>query len=202
MNRLRVLLVDDDADLVRSWIRCLEIDYHVATAANLTEARARLGDATFDVVLIDQRLGPERGSDLLADLDPSVACVVVSGLFDEADEALVTGRADRTHAKGSPLWCLREAIDQAHERRNANLRVAIRTFVQAEGLSVNVIPFLEHMVRGLDYGEIAAAIGCAKGTVKNRARELLHKTRSRNRQELTTRILAVPTPVSEPRKSS
>lgn len=185
----RLLIVDDDPAIRASWRRNLGIFHHVAVAATLAEARARLASERYDVVVLDVRLRRERGTDLLDELDPSVAVLVVSGAFDDGDEAAIAGRAHATFAKGTPIWRLREAIDRAYERCHGNLDVALRRFANAFGLRASTLPFLDLVVRSLTYEQIAQELGCAPGTVKNRMRDLLHRTGCRDRADLAARIL-------------
>ncbi len=71
-RRFRVLIVDDDPDDVTMFQESLRDDeltqFDVETANTLEQARARLAAATFDVMLLDFKLGPARGTDLLFDV--------------------------------------------------------------------------------------------------------------------------------------
>jgi DNA-binding response OmpR family regulator len=80
----RVLVVDD-FDEIRILIRRVLTagGYDVDVAASLAQARD-LNPATYDAVLVDARLGPERGMDLVDELlsaDPAAAgrCLVITG---------------------------------------------------------------------------------------------------------------------------
>ncbi len=79
------ILVVDDVDHMRSLIRraLSASGYQVDVAATLAEAR-EMGLDSYDAVLVDANLGPERGMDLVEAMvskDPTAAarCVVITG---------------------------------------------------------------------------------------------------------------------------
>lgn len=80
----RVLVVDDAADMRLVMHRVLTSrGYRVDAVATLDEARA-MAPSEYDAVLIDMRLGPERGTTLITELvaaDPGLAsrCLLMSG---------------------------------------------------------------------------------------------------------------------------
>jgi len=82
--RKRVLVVDDAEDMRRLIHRILSAErYDVDVAATLAEARAR-NPGDYDAVVVDARLGHERGTDLVEDLrsvDPAAVrrCLVITG---------------------------------------------------------------------------------------------------------------------------
>ncbi len=62
----RVLLVDDDAALLRNYRWCLEdAGFHVVSAQNGEQARQRLAQNVFDMCFLDLMIGEESGLDLL-----------------------------------------------------------------------------------------------------------------------------------------
>jgi CheY-like chemotaxis protein len=80
----RVLVVDDAEDMRLLIRRILSAEgYDVDVAATLAEARAR-NPGDYDAVVVDARLGHERGTDLVEDLrsvDPAAVrrCLVITG---------------------------------------------------------------------------------------------------------------------------
>lgn len=80
----RVLVVDDEAEIRRLIGRVLSEDgYEVDVAANLAEAR-KMNPGRYAAVLVDARLGAERGMDLIDELraaGPAAAsrCLVITG---------------------------------------------------------------------------------------------------------------------------
>lgn len=90
----RVLVVDDDKDLVESIAELLEArHYQVAVAHNAAEALRELDRLSPQVALVDLRLGLENGLDVIINLrekKPELICIVVTANTDKAstEEAL------------------------------------------------------------------------------------------------------------------
>jgi CheY-like chemotaxis protein len=87
LDSRRVLLVDDAAD-IRVVIRrvLMSRGYRVDAVATLDEARA-MAPGEYDAILVDMRLGPERGTTLIAELmaaDPGLAsrCLLMGGSLE------------------------------------------------------------------------------------------------------------------------
>lgn len=113
-----VVLVVDDEPAIRLLCRVnLELEgYRVLEAPTLDEARRHLDSGDVGLVLLDMRIGMERGDALLDELQAlSIPVVVVTGSAD-VQEAEWAGRADAV--LGKPF-----AIDQ--------LLRAVRTLVRA-----------------------------------------------------------------------
>lgn len=99
MSALTVLVVDDDPSLRLLCRVNLELDGHrVLEAASLDGARAQLGDAAVDVILLDMRLGNEQGVELLDDLPDARPRVVLFTGTVEIEEPL-RRRVDAVLAK-------------------------------------------------------------------------------------------------------
>jgi two-component system response regulator RegA len=97
---VRLLLVDDNALLLRSLTRVLSrAGFDVVAHDTLADARAALrGDPTIAVVLTDLRLGTSSGLELIAiarERDPAPGVVVLSGVAspDDIAAALAAGAA-------------------------------------------------------------------------------------------------------------
>lgn len=76
------MLVVDDEPAIRLLCRVnLELEgYHVLEATTLDEARRQLADGTIAAVLLDMRIGTERGETLLGELrEAGVPVIVVTG---------------------------------------------------------------------------------------------------------------------------
>jgi len=76
------VLVVDDEPAIRLLCRVnLELEgYHVLEATSLGEARRLLSEGTIVAVLLDMRIGNERGETLLGELrDSGVPVIVVTG---------------------------------------------------------------------------------------------------------------------------
>ena len=91
-----VLLVDDE-DIIRDVLRrILRRDHEVVEAASIADARARLAERAFGVVLCDIRMGGDSGLELLREIlagGADIAVVMVTGVDDPAvaEEALALG---------------------------------------------------------------------------------------------------------------
>lgn len=82
--RARVLLLDDEENVRLSLSMLLEDEgYDIIEAASVPEARVALQQtAPFDVVILDRRVGSEKGTDLIPEIrraSPATAVIVLSG---------------------------------------------------------------------------------------------------------------------------
>jgi DNA-binding NtrC family response regulator len=96
-----VVLVVDDEPAIRLLVRVnLELEgYRVVEAATLDAARRGLDSGDVGLVLLDMRIGRERGDSLLDELHAlSIPVVVVTGSAD-VQEAEWAGRADAVLGK-------------------------------------------------------------------------------------------------------
>jgi DNA-binding NtrC family response regulator len=104
----RVLLVDDDPDVLESLADWLRHEHEVRVAHGVPQALAALAEGPPpDVVVTDYDMPPHSGEDLLS---------VVAALYPEACRVLYTGRrglsstAHQIVAKGCPPQQLSAAI--------------------------------------------------------------------------------------------
>jgi diguanylate cyclase (GGDEF)-like protein/PAS domain S-box-containing protein len=116
---LRILLVEDDLVDEMSFRRLVAregLPYQVVTATSVVQARHRLADEIFDVVITDYSLGDGTALDL-AGKAPRVPWIIVTGAGDEAVAvaALRAGAQDYIVKKGdgSHLKLLPFSIDAA-----------------------------------------------------------------------------------------
>jgi DNA-binding NtrC family response regulator len=99
-QRGTLLLVDDDRHVLASmadWLR--EQGYQTDTAAGLTEANAAIDRKTYDLMLVDIRLGNDDGFDVLAHCrqkQPAAAVIMITGYgtVEAAVEAIRLGAFD------------------------------------------------------------------------------------------------------------
>ena len=106
------MLVVDDEPAIRLLCRVnLELDgYRVVEATNLGEARRVLADETIAAVLLDMRIGNERGELLLGELrEAGVPVIVVTGSAD-VDAAAWAKHADAVLGKPFALDDLLRAV--------------------------------------------------------------------------------------------
>jgi NtrC-family two-component system response regulator AlgB len=99
-NQGRILLVDDESAILRTFRYCLEDEgYSVATANSAAQAEALLQRQVFDVCFLDLRLGEDNGLDVLAQMRiqaPWMRVVIVTAhsAVDTAVDAIQAGAAD------------------------------------------------------------------------------------------------------------
>ena len=96
----RILLVDDEAAILRTFRYCLEDEgYDVAGASSTAQAEALLQRQVFDLCFLDLRLGEDNGLDVLQQmrlLAPWMRVVIVTAhsAVDTAVDAIQAGAAD------------------------------------------------------------------------------------------------------------
>jgi putative two-component system response regulator len=123
---VRVLCVDDEAQVLRVMTRCLDSwGYQCAAASSVAEARERLEAEAYELVLCDVNMPGESGIDLLRSLSaqrPEVATVMVTGQDDPglAEMALDLGAYGYV-IKPVPANQLRISVANALRRRNLEL---------------------------------------------------------------------------------
>src|SRR5271157_4666166 len=95
-----VLIIDDEAAIRESLETLLELEgYGVESASTGEEGLARIGERSFDLVLLDLALPDRNGLDLLADLhaqDPGLSIIMVTayGTVENAVKAMQAGAAN------------------------------------------------------------------------------------------------------------
>ena len=96
----RILLVDDEAAILRTFRYCLEDEgYRVAAVSSAAQALAALQQQVFDLCFLDLRLGDDSGLDVLAQMRreaPWMRVVIVTAhsAVDTAVDAIQGGAAD------------------------------------------------------------------------------------------------------------
>jgi NtrC-family two-component system response regulator AlgB len=97
---LRVLIIDDEANIRTTLTMCLEADGHtVAACGSIHETYELIARRVFDLVLLDLRLGMDNGLDFLSTLraqNPWAQVVVITAYasIETAVEAMKRGAAD------------------------------------------------------------------------------------------------------------
>ena len=97
---LRILLVDDEPNIRKTMLICLEGEGHrVASASNRRDAAVAASRQYFDMAFVDIRLGNDSGLDLIPELlaqNPGMKIVVITAYasIDTAVEAIKRGAQD------------------------------------------------------------------------------------------------------------
>ena len=136
-GRGRILLVDDDPDLLSSLTDLLQpAGYEVAVANGIESARRVAAEFEPDVALLDIKLGPDSGIDLIATLKrqrPDLAFLIMTGHADTefAVRALREGAEDFLSKPVDPPSLLRALSrcrrHQKLERENREVVIALKT---------------------------------------------------------------------------
>ncbi|MDH4655768.1 sigma-54-dependent response regulator transcription factor AlgB [Pseudomonas sp. JS3066] len=122
-NQGRILLVDDEAAILRTFRYCLEDEgYSVATAASAAQAETILQRQVFDLCFLDLRLGEDSGLDVLAQMRvqaPWMRVVIVTAhsAVDTAVDAMQAGAADYLVKPCSPDQLRMAAAKQLEVRQ-------------------------------------------------------------------------------------
>ncbi|MEH6492864.1 sigma-54-dependent response regulator transcription factor AlgB [Halopseudomonas sp.] len=121
----RILLVDDEPAILRTFRYCLEDEgYQVATAASAMQAESVLQSQVFDLCFLDLRLGEDNGLDVMAKMRviaPWMRVVIVTAhsAVDTAVDAMQSGAADYLVKPCSPDQLRMAAIKQLEMREMA-----------------------------------------------------------------------------------
>ena len=130
MSATNVLLIDDDARLLRSLSRDLsEAGYDVTTTISAIEASAALMQQNYDVVVCDHNMHGESGVSFLASMKhkyPDVGRILLSGGINRQKRDEVVMRDVCHHVLCKPCdvaeidACIQDAIQTVHNPVDAH----------------------------------------------------------------------------------
>lgn len=121
----RILLVDDEPAILRTFRYCMEDEgYQVSTASSAAQADALLLRQVFDVCFLDLRLGNDDGMEVLAHMRVQapwmrVVMITAHSAIDSAVDAIQAGAADYLVKPCSPDQLRLAASKQLEARRMA-----------------------------------------------------------------------------------
>ncbi|MBV5753213.1 sigma-54-dependent response regulator transcription factor AlgB [Pseudomonas aeruginosa] len=135
----RILLVDDESAILRTFRYCLEDEgYSVATASSAPQAEALLQRQVFDLCFLDLRLGEDNGLDVLAQMRvqaPWMRVVIVTAhsAVDTAVDAMQAGAVDYPVKPCSPDQLRLAAAKQLEVRQLTARLEALEDEVRRQG---------------------------------------------------------------------
>jgi two-component system response regulator PilR (NtrC family) len=191
-----ILVVDDEADLRELLdISIRRMGHDVVLAGSLTEARARLAERRFSLVLTDMRLGDGMGMDIVRQLSSApervpVAVITAYGSADNAVDALKAGAFDYI-AKPVSLDQLRSLVRnalgrQSRETGEAGGEAAGTPATETVDRAVNLLPGYSAAIQEVrrSLGRLARSmapvvISGESGSGKERAARAIHAISAR-----------------------
>src|SRR5215468_97619 len=163
-----VLIIDDESEIRESLQTLLELEgYEVETAATGQQGLHRMGQRTFDLILLDLALPDRNGLDILADLhaqDPSLSVIMITayGTVENAVKAMQSGAANfvqKPWDNEKLLADVRAAIARHKaEEENIQLKRALKQRYNFE----HIIGKSEPMLRIFD---LVAQVAATRSTV-------------------------------------
>lgn len=208
MNRKRLLVVDDEPNLLRAVAASLRAEgYEVTTARNGREALLRVAESLPDLVVSDIRMPGMDGYQLARQLRASARTALVPVVFLTAKDEL----ADRVEGFRSgvdayvtkpfepdELLAVIAGILSRVERTHAEIARLVGSaeaseapaFVRDEDLTEAEERIALAVARGLSNKEIAAEFGISVRTVENHISHILDKKGFSNRVEIARHVLA------------
>src|SRR5271154_1433596 len=163
-----VLIIDDEAAIRESLETLLELEgYGVVSAASGEEGLARIGEQSFDLVLLDLALPDRNGLDLLADIhaqDPGLSIIMVTayGTVENAVKAMQAGAANfvqKPWDNEKLLAYVRAAVARHRaEEENVQLKRALKQRYNFE----NIVGKSEPMLKIFD---LVAQVAPSRSTV-------------------------------------
>jgi len=163
-----VLIIDDEVGIRESLQTLLELEgYDVETAANGEQGIARLGERSFDLVLLDLALPDRNGIDLLAEIRAhapqlSVIMITAYGTVENAVKAMQAGAANfvqKPWDNEKLLADVRAAVARHRaEEENVQLKRALKQRYNFE----NIVGKSEPMLKIFD---LVAQVAPSRSTV-------------------------------------
>jgi DNA-binding NtrC family response regulator len=200
--RIRVLVVDDDAEVAHALAHKLTFvgyDVEVATAARPILARIDTERADWDVVLLDVGLPEVSGIDILKHLrdSGSIAAVIMLTGDDSANTAATCLRAGAFHYLTKPCLPIELASTVESAARHTSLRRRLARDSQAatSSLLIGESPAIRRLQSAIDRlatHDVAVLIQGESGTGKELVARALHAGGPPGRPFLAVNCSAIP----------
>ncbi|MDX9873587.1 MAG: sigma-54 dependent transcriptional regulator [Spongiibacteraceae bacterium] len=181
----RVLLIDDEPAILKTFRYCLEdADFRVAAAQSSQQAMMMLQREVFDVCFLDLRLGEESGLDLLPELRAAapwmrVVVVTAHSSVDSAVGAMQAGASDYLVKPCSPEQLRHAAQTQAEARRLESRVQQLESELQSSDLDLRsespVMMQLLGTTRNVATTDATVLILGDSGTGKGELAKALHR---------------------------
>src|SRR3981189_854657 len=163
-----VLIIDDEAEIRESLQTLLELEgYEVEAAANGEQGLSKLGDRSFDLVLLDLALPDRNGIELLPEiraLDNQISVIMITayGTVEDAVQAMQSGAANflqKPWDNEKLLADVRAAVGRRRaEEENIQLKRALKQRYNFE----NIVGKSEPMLKIFD---LVAQVAPSRSTV-------------------------------------
>src|SRR2546426_7942705 len=163
-----VLIIDDEAAIRESLETLLELEgYAVESASSGEEGLARLGDGSFDLVLLDLALPDRNGIDVLAEIrshDPNLPVIVITayGTVENAVKAMQFGAANFVQKPWDNEKLLADVRAAVGWRRAAEENVQLKRALKQRYNFENIVGKGEPMLKIFD---LVAQVATSRSTV-------------------------------------
>ena len=122
MDKIKLLLVDDEKDVLDSFVQLLEIenDFELSSADNVTDAIKKIKSSPPHIIISDMRMPESSGSILLEkvrELYPELPVIILSGHSDESVESVMNKGANELWGKPVNMEDLIAKIHQLVKKR-------------------------------------------------------------------------------------
>jgi DNA-binding NtrC family response regulator len=159
-----VLIIDDEAAIRESLETLLELEgYTVTSAASGEEGLARIGENSYDLVLLDLALPDRSGLDLLAEIrnhDPSLSVIMITayGTVENAVLAMQAGAANFVQKPWDNEKLLADVGAAVMRRRAEEENVQLKRALKQRYNFENIVGKSEPMLKIFDLvGQVAAS---------------------------------------------
>src|SRR5438067_2936374 len=163
-----VLIIDDEAAIRESLETLLELEgYAVESASSGEEGLARLGDGSFDLVLLDLALPDRNGIDLLAEIhahDPHLSVIMITayGTVENAVRAMQAGASNFVQKPWDNEKLLADVRTAVARRRAEEENVQLKRALKQRYNFENIVGKSEPMLKIFD---LVAQVAASRSTV-------------------------------------